>query len=171
MLTKAQNQRFWREWTAIFKARAWDAPTAERERKALLARAGFTSLTLVDPRRGFDRVLAQLGYLRDNVEKTIETITDEPGERRRLHHLITQEARWFSIQLAHNPPPDSYAIALARDKFGITAGLSTIQDLTLDQLRQLLITLTARRRKKEQTIPTPCSPLPAPQPVHSEDPF
>ena len=56
----------------------------------------------------------------------------------------------------------NYALALARDKFHLVAGLTTLDDLSLSQLHQLMITLNARRHKKHPSqvaAPTPASAL------------
>jgi hypothetical protein len=171
-LTKPQNLRFWREWTAIFRSRGWDAPTAERERKALLARAGFTSLTLVDPRAGFDRVLAELGRLRDDVGRTIEVENPEPGDRRRILYLILDHSRALAACLNPQPSSSAYAISIARDQFGVTTGWRTLEDLTTHQLECLLMTLSARRRHKQTAPAEPAvHPVDPVHSVHSSDPF
>ena len=140
ILTKPQVWRFWSEWRAIVADQHWDKSTAETERRALLLRAGFTSLTQVGRAAGFDRLLAELGLARENVARTIEVGNPDPGYRRRLLWLIKKHGS----SLGGVP----YILALARDKFHLTAGLSTVEDLTTAQLHQLMITLNARRRKK-----------------------
>ena len=63
LLTPSQSSRFWREWAACIRLHKWSKPDAETQRKALLQRAGFTSLTLVDKLTGYDRVLSALAIL------------------------------------------------------------------------------------------------------------
>lgn len=163
LLTKSQQQRFWREWSAACKtqgwtkAQSWTGLQIDNERHALLERAGFNSLTTVDRGPGFDRVLAELGRLTDNVARTVEVQNPEPGDRRRYLHLIEQHSQ----ALGGLP----YALAIARDQFKITTGLSTLEDLTTDQMYKLVMTLTARRHtraKQENDRPTISTPRSTP---------
>ena len=143
LLTPSQQSRFWREWSAVCRLHQIDdAKEADAARKAMLDRLGFSSLKLVDRGRDFDLVLAELGRLRDHVARTAELTPagEERGDRRRLLWLIRQHAKPLG--------GDPYILALARDRWHHVAGMSTIDDLTLDQLRQLMITLNARQRSK-----------------------
>lgn len=185
LLTKPQVSRFWREWAAIkrqLKASGSTDAQVENERYALLQRAGFDSLTQVDTRAGFDRVLAECGALRDDVARTAEIDDHAIGQRRRLIYLIRKHAS----ALGGEP----YVLALARDKFGLTFGLRAIEDLTTLQLKHLMITLHARSRSRavehhsgtgisparaiaSEPVPTACESVPSVPsvPVLSEDPF
>lgn len=168
LLTKDQQRRFWRDWQSACRSQGWTAANSwtglqiDNERHSLLRRAGFNSLTEVDRGPGFDRVLAELGQLQNNAARTIETLPaeklavpagrqgyvfqrDTPGYRRRLLWLV----RKHSLPLGGEP----YVLALARDKFRITAGLSTIEDLSTVQLHQLMMTLNARRHTRAQRPP------------------
>jgi hypothetical protein len=171
LLTKPQTQRFWREWTIIkrqLKAAGSTDAQCENERYDMLQRAGFNSLTEVDTRAGFDAVLAQLGLMREDIARTAETLPaetirlpagegttktkDTPGYRRRILYLV----RKHSLALGGEP----YVLALARDRFGITEGLRTIEDLATDKLHQLMITLNSRehtRKKKAQRARRSCA--------------
>jgi len=150
ILTKSQQHRFWREWAAACRAQGWTAAEGwtgseiDVERRALLDRAGFESLTQVDRADGFDRVLAELGQLQSDIDRTAETIPgNDAGYRRRLLWLI----RKHSKPLGGLP----YVLQLARDKFHLTAGLDAIEDLTTEQLNQLMMTLNARRHAKAKS--------------------
>lgn len=154
LLTKPQLSRFWRTWSRIIASRGWSPAEAEAQRKALLARAGFSSLTLVDRTAGFDRLLAELAVLQDDLSRAHEaspapTLSlpaghgtqvqpDNPGTRRRLLYLIRRHA---SALGGH-----AYLRALVRDRFGrdLDAGMSGLDDLPTPDLHQLLITLAAR---------------------------
>lgn len=182
LLSKKQTSRFWRDWSAACKAQGWttrngwNTAQIQEQRYALLSRAGFNSLTEVDPTRGFDRLLAELGLLQDNLARTAETLpaaqvevpaglglstmNDDPGERRRILFRIREHTKALG--------GDRYSLKIARDKFKITPGLSTIEDLTLKQLHSLLITLSARHHKKDQTPGV--HNLRFRGPVHSETP-
>jgi hypothetical protein len=148
ILTKSQQQRFWREWASACSTQGWTKSDGytdfqiTNERHSMLQRAGFQSLTAVDRGPGFDRVLAELGRLRENVSRTIEVGNSDPGYRRRLTWLVRKNG----AALGGEP----YIYGLARDKFHLTEGLNSLDDLTLNQLHQLMITLNARcqaRRK------------------------
>jgi hypothetical protein len=144
LLTKPQQLRFWREWSRAKAHQDWDPATAELERKELLKRAGFQSLTHVDRGPGFDALLAELGRLQDHVGRTIEVQNPEPGLRRRYLHVLRKDA--------HDLGGEPYILAIARDKFGLTQGLRTIEDLDTTQLRQLMITIHARAHKRHDTL-------------------
>ena len=103
-----------------------------------------------------DAVYAHLGRLADNVARTIETLPtpavtrtvgprrsrvatqDTAGLRRRLLWLIDK----FAKPLGGEP----YVLALAKDKFRVTPGLTTIEDIDSAQLHQLMMTLRSRAR-------------------------
>jgi hypothetical protein len=146
ILTKAQLARFWRDWSAACRHQDWtDKPTQDRERRALLARAGFQSLTHVDRAAGFDRVLAQLGLLRERLDRTAE-LTDAGagrGDRRRHLWLIHQDAAPLGGEV--------YILAVARDRFKVLPALRTLDDLTDDQVYQLMMTIHARLDKARRT--------------------
>ena len=150
LLTPKQQSIFWAQWAKACAAQQWTPDTAplaktraeiEAERKALLARAGFTSLTLVDRGRGFDRVLHELARL-----QWVSTADD--AQRQRYLFVITR--------LANGLGGMDYAWAIARDKFRLTRGLHSLADLSHLQLRQLIITLNARAqaRRRDQVVAT-----------------
>lgn len=146
ILTKPQQTRFWREWTRACttqgwtRANAWTTQQIETERHALLDRAGFSSLTQVDRGSGFDRLLAELGRLSDNLAATAEIDDPDAGLRRRYLHLVLKKSQPLGGL--------AYALAIARDQYHITEGLNGIEDLTTNQLLNLIKTLTARSASK-----------------------
>lgn len=81
-----------------------------------------------------------------NVKRTADLTPagQENGYRRRMFWLIRKHAR----PLGGEP----YILSLARDRFHLTAGLRAIEDLTTDQLHQLMITLNARRQARERAL-------------------
>lgn len=95
LLSKSQSQRFWREWSAACRYQGWketlSADEIDAKRKELLARCGFKSLTLVDKTSGFDRVLAELRALQDDLQRTVETEDPTIGAARRFRAVILQE--------------------------------------------------------------------------------
>jgi hypothetical protein len=82
--------------------------------------------------------------LADNVAATIETDHPDIGRRRRLQYTIGELAQ----TLGGLP----YLLAIARDQFHLTPGLTTLEDLTNDQLQKLIYTLSARARAKKDRI-------------------
>lgn len=159
-LAPAQQSLFWRVWARVCEYQGWTrergltSEDIDARRRETLARCGFDSLRAVDRGRGFDRVLAELGRLRDNLERTAEVDNSDPGTRRRYLHKLAQDAATLGGM--------HYLLAIARDKFHVTSGLSTIEDLPTGQLRQLVVTLHARRHYRRQ---------PAPASVPAECPF
>lgn len=91
-LTPAQTQRFWREWAATVKACNWDRAQGEIERRAMLERCGFSSLTRVDRLDGFTKVLNEVISLRgDNVQAAIESEDQTINKAVRLRYVILEE--------------------------------------------------------------------------------
>lgn len=108
LLTPPQLKRFWSKqegWPAVVKARGWDAAEAELQRKSMLRRAGFTSLTLVDKLTGFDRVLSELAAL---------SRPDDLAPQLRAAEMPRTRLIYACRQLADEP----YIVALAAsDRF------------------------------------------------------
>jgi hypothetical protein len=170
LLTKSQLSRFWREWAGIVKKNGWDSTTADQRRKDLLSRCGFTSLTLVDTRAGFDRVLAELGAERDDLKRTAEIADPTIGEARRLRQVIRAEI--LPCLALYEPDPERYLQAVIADKIRWSktdkpTRPPTIDDLTAtptyrrvppcfslkefpSQLEQVLMTLNARLHSKRK---------------------
>jgi hypothetical protein len=163
-LSTSQQSRFWREWEVAKRAQQWVPRTAEAaktsteieaERHALLLRAGFTSLKLVDRTNGFDRVLMELGRLRDNVREVKDRLpgpeialpagsgaalhTDSPGTRKRFLYLIGKHLSAIGGEAYLKP---------FRARFGLVQGVRGIEDLGTKDLHELLITLSARNHAK-----------------------
>ena len=144
-LTPSQTDRFWREWNNITRTHAWDKPESEIQRKLLLNRAGFTSLTLVDKLDGFDRVLAELAAILkpDDLEAQMR---ESNMPRTRLLFAVGRLSTPLSPGRSHL----SYACAIARDKFG-TADIESLHDGQLLDLRNTLAArLCAQRRSDLQ---------------------
>lgn len=154
LLSKPQQQRFWRDWSQVkrsLKSIGYSDAQVENERHALLARAGFDSLTLVDHLAGFDRVLAELAVqLRPNDLEP--QLREQSMPRTRLLFAIHQLANKFIPNLTNRPNP--YLAAILRDRFGHC----DLDRLTEPQLLQLRNTLAARlaskRRKSAQPVET-----------------
>jgi hypothetical protein len=171
-------------WPAACRAQGWNPQNRDLRLYVISQALGrqVRSMNELDNANDVDRVFAHLGMLADNVARTIETLPaptvnfsagldsagqpkhvrkpDTDGERRRLMWLI----------LKHSTPLGgvSYALSLARDKFGITEGLTTLDDLDGEQLQQLMMTLNQRRRAKARKAP---EPEPAMAAVNDNQPF
>ncbi len=144
-MTPKQRISFFRDrWPATCKAQGW--PEQDRGlRLRIISQAlgrQVLSLNALDNTGDVDRVFAHLGMLCDNLAATMETEQPEISAARRL--------RWKIGQLAAQLGGDAYALAIARDKFHVAAGITTVDDLDAGQLRQLLITLSARARSRSR---------------------
>lgn len=132
-----QLKRFWNKqdgWPAIVRAHNWPADQAEQQRRAMLQRAGFDSLTLVDPVKGFTRVLLEMDALRDDLGGMVEH-TDEANALRVAQHNIRSTGL-----------TDAYINAIAADRFGI----ADWQSLTGPSLQSLMKICANRSRAKKK---------------------
>lgn len=171
-LTKPQVTLFWRLWKRASDAQHWTVKAGmsrqeiDQRRHEVLGRCGFESLTHVDRTEGFGRVKAALMTLCGSVDGAIETDHPEADEARRLKHVITYRilpglARLPSIAAVPGGAI-AYCERICRDKFGLPDDWELdLDDLgghplrgpsSTDRLRQLLITLNARLRKKEEAV-------------------
>lgn len=163
LLSKPQVTRFFRDWKLACdrqnwtRAAGWSAEQIENERYSLLQRAGFDSLTEVDPLAGFDRVLAELAALSQpaNIEPQLRA-QEQPLIR--LRYACTAIA--YKIGKVAPQAGHSYMTRIMVDKFRKT----DLNDLTEQELTDLRNTLTARlgaiarRRKTEsEVLATPSS--------------
>jgi hypothetical protein len=156
LLSKAQQARFWREWSVVCKlqgwtkAQSWTGAQIDNERHALLSRAGFNSLTKVDPLKGFDRVLAELAAMTrpDDLAPQLN-IAEQP--KTRLLFAIRNLGKQISIAELQDGT-NAYVARIASDRFGKT----DLESLSLYQLEQLRNTLAARlsahRRKQKDLV-------------------
>jgi hypothetical protein len=134
-LSHKQLHRFWREWAAACRAQGWtDRAQMETERHNLLARAGFTSLTLVDPSVGLDRLLAELASL-SRPNDIAPQLRAQAMPRTRLLYSI-----------GHAGFSPAYIAAILRDLYGH----QDLDRLSLDDLRRLAITLANRARSRKK---------------------
>ena len=177
LLTSPQVSRFWRDWSACTRLHDWSKPESETQRKAMLARAGFSSLTQVDKLAGFDHVLAEVKALSQPSDLDAQ-LRQENMPRTRLLYSCRQKA------------DEPYIIALARDRFHAD-DWTTLPLESLEQLRNTLADRAvaqhrpdtqARRRSAPRsrltthesriTFPTlPPSAIPAPDPELVSGPF
>jgi len=176
-LTTSQTQTFWKQWNSIVAAQHWDRTEAEEERKSLLARAGFTSLTLVDKVKGFSRVLAELAAARGDLNGVLRANNNN-------RRVLLQVIRKYALRLGPEDPAAPLGMAYLKTLLPERFRTSDIDDLKEADLVQLRDTLadrcvefhkddTLRRRaamrklRKKQADPTSRITFPAPSPSPS----
>jgi len=130
-------------WPAACQAQHWNPQDRDLRLQTVSRAVGrpVSSMSELDNSRDIDQVKAYLKYLTDDLSGTIEVGNPEPGERRRLLWLIRRHSGTLALPGA---AAESYALALARDEFHLTAGLATLEDLPTSDLHQLMMTLCAR---------------------------
>lgn len=162
LLSKAQLTLFWRTWSATCAVQGWTRDEGwttaqiDDKRHELLESLGFRSLKDVD-NRGFDKVLARLRSLADQVRGAVDEVRPQNGDARRLLWRIEWLAKCIELYLPGRS--EAYIAEVVADKFpaedkygtGVLhprhwRDLSAVrspgkEDSELDQLR---MTLTAR---------------------------
>lgn len=135
-----------RIWPAAADAQGWRRDDRERRLEEASRALGrpVDSFNQIHHMREVDKLFAHFGALALNVKRAMDLTPAgaDFGERRRLLYEIRREGRLLSPSA-----PEAYPLAIARDQFGITTGLSYLEDLTTDQLRKLRYTVHARARK------------------------
>lgn len=147
-LSQGQQDRFWNEWRDACAVAGWTKANGygetEREelRKMLLARAGFTSLTLVTRVEGFNRVLAELSALH------------HPGDLQAQMEILENGCRVLRHAILNSPMGGAWR-AIAADRWRVKMGENPtdadLVKLDANELRQLRDTL--RDRGVEQHRP------------------
>lgn len=130
-------------WPRACKAQGWKVSDRDLRLDVISQAVGrpISTMHQLDNSRDVDRVKAHLLSLADDLAATVETTReDDPGLRRRLLFLIRKQ----SAQLGGEP----YVMAIARDRFHLVAGVRTLDDLSTEDLRQLMMTLKARRQRR-----------------------
>jgi len=106
LLTLPQRNRFWREWSICkthFKRAGFTDAQIENERHQLLNRAGFDSLTKVDPSSGFDRVLAELAAINSPSDLNAQLRQESMPRTRLLHAIHRLDSSIFYLLFAISP--------------------------------------------------------------------
>ncbi len=132
-MTASQNRLYFREWGSVraaCKAHGWPVP----DRHELHVRAlGFDKSHLDFNNEDLDKVLAEFRAI-SRPDDLAGQLRQRDQPRRRLLYRIRQLA------------PEPYWLKIAQDKFGTADEAS----LGLDQLLQLVMTLTARARSRQR---------------------
>ncbi|GEM_PF-1630727 len=121
LLTQPQVNRFWSKradkpgWPVVVAIYGWSTSEAETQRKALLARCGFTSLTQVDPDKGFTRVLEEIAIFLNDLNGLQHAAQNK--RRQKLFKIRSYE-KWLGI---------------AQDRFH-TTDLDSLTDQQIDEL-------------------------------------
>ena len=166
MTTKQRMSILLDRWPRACRAQGWHPQDRDLRLQVIGHAVGRQVRTMndLDNAGDIDAVYAHLGRLADNVARTIETLPtpavtrtvgprrsrvatqDTAGLRRRLLWLIDK----FSKPLGGEP----YVLALAKDKYRVTPGLTTIEDIDAAQLHQLMMTLRSRQ-PQAAAVPEP----------------
>jgi len=132
-MTARQNSFYFREWGSVraaCKAHGWPVP----DRHELHVRAlGYDRSHLDFSNEDLDKVLAEFRAI-SRPDDLAGQLRQRDQPRLRLLYRIRQLA------------PEPYWQAIARDKFGTADEAS----LGVEQLRQLVMTLTARARSRKR---------------------
>ena len=130
-------------WPAACKTQGWNAHDRAKRLAVISDAVGreIESMNDLDNAKDIDKVFAHLGMLADDVKRTAE-LTEagkEFGQRRRYLWNVRKDASGLG--------GEGYVTAIARGKFGLTLDFTCIEDLTTEQLRQLMMTVHARAVK------------------------
>ena len=132
-MTPRQNRLYFRDWGSVraaCNAHGWPVP----DRHELHVRAlGYDRSHLDFTNEDLDKVLAEFRAI-SRSDDLAGQLRQQEQPRLRLLYRIRQLA------------PEPYWRAIARDKFGTADEAS----LDLEQLRQLVMTLTARARSRQR---------------------
>jgi hypothetical protein len=131
-------------WPAACAVQRWDRNDRSLRLQVVSQAVGRTIYTLseLDNAADIDQVKAHLKFLTDDLDGAGESGNPDPGDRRRYLWLIRRHSA--ALAIGDRQSAMSYALALARDKYRLAEGFSVIEDLTTEQLRQLMMTLWAR---------------------------
>jgi hypothetical protein len=176
MTTSQRMSILLHRWPEACRVQGWNKSDRDLRLQVISDAVGrpITTMNDLDNSADIDKVYAHLGKLADQVKATVETLPrpavtvsagtntveqpDTEGLRRRYKWLI-------NYKHGHALGGIPYVLKLARDKFHLTEGLDTIDDLSTEQLHQLLITLAARKSRRSR------APAPVPEPELANQPF
>ena len=133
-------------WPAACETQRWDRNDRSLRLETVSQAVGrpISTMSDLDNAADIDQVKAHLKALTDDLDGASESGNPDPGARRRYLWLIHRHGRALS-------PHGEYVLAVARDKFHIAEGFSVIEDLTTEQLRQLMMTLWSRLLSKRRS--------------------
>lgn len=120
LLTKSQLTLWWRTWSAACQAqgwtreRGWTSAQIDEKRHEILTSLQFASLKNVD-NRGFDRLLARVRMLSDNVNGALDEVRPSNGDARRLLWRIEWLLKCIDVYLPGHS--ETYVASVVADKF------------------------------------------------------
>lgn len=150
LLKPRQLALFWRLWSDACATQGWIGDEKELRRHEVLENLGFSSLKLVDPTSGFDRVKHRLMALSYRLEGGAGLAFPDIGDMRRHLHLIESDVLPRLAALVESP--DAYVDAICRDKFGHSGpwrSLADHPDRGPNRVIHLLMTLKRAMRRLE----------------------
>lgn len=157
-LTQAQLTLWWRSWAAACRTQGWtreaglSSAQIDAKRREIMAALGYRSLTEID-NAGFDRLLARVRTLADNLRGAIDEVRPSNTHARRLLWKIEWLTKCLALYLGGKDRAEAYVRSICADKFEWKDNLPRNyyalsaerapgkEDSELDHLR---ITLTAR---------------------------
>lgn len=155
-MTPKQTQLYWREWSKAKKAleSAMDpsgktrlsAIEAEQRRHEIALEACGKQSTKDFTNKDLDKVLAAFRALSDPANLNAQLAQQEMPRRRMVYGI--QDIILGPLTEALGSGAQKYADTVAKAKFGRT----DLDQLTLDQLTQLRITLESRAKNLSKTI-------------------
>lgn len=115
-LSTEQVNLFWRLWSSACRAQGWTLKAEqERERRALLDRCGFKSLTLVDRVDGFTRVKNEIKILvKPDVQAAQESEDSLINKARNFRWVIENEI--LPCLGVYEPDPVTYLRTVMEEK-------------------------------------------------------
>jgi hypothetical protein len=169
-------------WPRACRAQGWDRNDRPLRLRVISQAIGrwIKSMNDLNNTTDIDAVYAHLGLLSDNVALTRETLPAEPmtvaagrgptitkpataGERRRILYLIRQHA----APLGGEP----YIRQIVRCNLGLAQAWSTLDDLSTQQLHQLMTTLARCSNRKQKHLSDQSYLSEAPEPELVSGPF
>jgi hypothetical protein len=166
LLTEAQLKLFWRTWAAACKAQGWTRENGLKvadvnaKRHEVLQGLGFSSLTRVTKRDGFDRLIARVRTLAGNLQGAVDEVVEESGERKRQLYRLECALKCLGLYMT---PEESakYVHKICVDKFAprgsvrrgweeldhrprTASALNGRPRLRMSELEELIITIMGR---------------------------
>lgn len=145
-LSEPQIKLFWRLMANAAKYQQWSNAEAEVQRRVILKECGFYSAKQIDPRGGFDRVKRRLEELAGMVHASPE---DEAKRGRCIYKIGELLVDWNDV---YGEKAETALQSLFKARFKVIPQLSTIGQLSTDELVNLCVTLEERieAKRKEQ---------------------
>jgi hypothetical protein len=144
MMTNKQRMFLMELWRKACEAMGWDYRNEELRHEMYCSILGHPKRFKDFTQQDFDQVKAQFINLAEGGDLNAQLAIDNPhlGDRKRLLWKIQKEQ--MVILEAYEVDAHAYVQSIIRDQFRITQGLSSLEDLSNQQLTFLRSTLAAR---------------------------